>query len=171
MRRASFQVARVERQRRPPFPESSRWTRFRVYARFSRNPRTEHPGKIFVTAGLQGWTPFQACKRTRLLGSLHTHVNVGPCTFCRCDPVAKDSRQIHCDRQSPVSEHRTQAVVTEAFCGAPTVVDIALEGVGEGSHLTKERLTPDTSMSNCCSPGQTHVLCRLSQLSRRLHSA
>ena len=68
-----------------------------------------------MTAGLQGWTPFQACDRMRLLGSLQ------PCTFCRRDPVAKDSRQLHCGHQSLVSEHRAQAAVTEASCGAPTV--------------------------------------------------
>ena len=39
-------------------------------------------------------------------------------------------------------------------------VNIALWGVGERSHMTKERLTPDTSMSICCSPDLTHVLCR-----------
>ena len=66
---------------------------FKVYARSSKNPRTGHPGKVFVTAGLQGWTPFQACERIRLLGSLQT--NAGPCTFCRCDPVVNDSRQLH----------------------------------------------------------------------------
>ena len=89
---------------------------FKVYARSSG-----HPGKVFVTAGLQGWTPSHACDRIRLLGSLQTHVNAGPCSFCRCDPVVKDSRQLHCGHQSLVSEHRAQAAVTEASCGAPTV--------------------------------------------------
>ena len=95
-RRDSFQAARVATQRRPPFPQSSRWTRFQSVGEIFRNPRTEHKEEIFATAGLLGWTPFQACERKRLLGSLHTHVNTGSCTFCRCDPVAKDSRQLHC---------------------------------------------------------------------------
>ena len=74
------------------------------------------PGKNFGTAGLHSWTPFQACVRIRL----HTHVNGGLCTFCRCDP-AKDSRELHCDHQSLMSEHQAQTTVTEALCCAPSV--------------------------------------------------
>ena len=132
---------------------------FKVLARFSRNPRTEHPWKIFVTAGLQGWTPFHACDRIRLLGSLQTHVNAGPCSFCRRDPVVKDSRQLHCGHQSLVSEHRAQAAVTEASCGAPTVAchisrhrplgcwrEITHKGTLDPRHLHVQQLftRPDT---------------------------
>ena len=120
-----------------------------------------------MTAGLQGWTPFQACDRMRLLGSLQTHVNVGPCTFCVVNSTAAISRW--CQSTARKRRSRRRLAVLPQSRSIP--VDIALEGVGEGSHMTKERLTPDTSMSNCCSPDQTHVLCRLSQLSRRLHSA
>ena len=121
MRRASFQVAQVERQRRLSYPQSLRWTRFQSVRKIFRNPRTEHPGKVFVTAGLQCWTSFQACECKRLLGSLDNHINAGPCTSFRCDPVAKDSRQLHYDHQSLMSEHRAQAAAREAFCSAPTV--------------------------------------------------
>ena len=120
MRRASFQVAQVERQRRLPYPQSLRWTRFQSVREIFRNPRTEHPGKVSVTAGLQCWTSFQACECIRLLGSLDNPVNAGPCTSFRGDPGVKDSRQHHFDHQSLMSE-RAQAAVREAFCSAPTV--------------------------------------------------